>query len=169
MGLGDLRHRSTMILKVKVYINGHESGGKPRRGTQQLVNEFHQLAAKNLNVNAVQRSIASVSWYSIQGKKKLLYSLFDRPKSGFVRPKKYLAGHHDWRPTVRYFEPWRLQSALHTLGLPARDYACHSFRRGGASFAFQAGLPVGLIKILRDLMFSQVWVLDNDGCLLKTP
>ena len=60
MGLGDLRHRSTMILKVKVYINGHESGGKPRRGTQQLVNEFHQLAAKNLNVNAVQRSIASV-------------------------------------------------------------------------------------------------------------
>ena len=37
--------------------------------------------------------------------KKLLYSLFDRPKSGFVRPKKYLAGHHDRRPTVRYFEP----------------------------------------------------------------
>ena len=60
MGLGDLRHRRTMILKVKVYINGHESRGKPRRGTQQLVNEFHQLAAKNLNVNAVQRSIASV-------------------------------------------------------------------------------------------------------------
>ena len=106
MGLGDLRHRSTMILKLKVYINGHESGGKPRRGTQQLVNEFHQLAAKNLNVNAVQRSIASVIWYSIQGKKKILYSLFDRPKSGFVRPKNYLAGHHDRRPTVRYFEPW---------------------------------------------------------------
>ena len=60
-------------------------------------------------------------------------------------------------------------SALHALGLPARDYACHSFRRGDASFAFQTGLPVGLIKILRDLMFSQVWVLDNDGCLLKTP
>ena len=60
MGLGDLRHRSTIILKFKVYINGHENGGKPRRGTQQLVNEFHQLAAKNLNVNAVQRSIASV-------------------------------------------------------------------------------------------------------------
>ena len=50
----------------------------------------------------------------------------------------------------------RLRSALHTLGPPARDYTCHSFRRGGASFAFQAGLPVGLTKILRDLMFSQV-------------
>ena len=44
----------------------------------------------------------------------------------------------------------RLRSALHALGLPARDYACHSFRRGGASFAFQAGLPVELIKILGD-------------------
>ena len=60
MGLADLLHRSTMILKVKVYINGPESGGKPWRGTQQLVNEFQQLAAKNLNVNAAQRSIASV-------------------------------------------------------------------------------------------------------------
>ena len=54
MGLGDLRHRRTMILKVKVYINGHESKGKLRKGTQQLVNEFHRLATKNLNVNAVQ-------------------------------------------------------------------------------------------------------------------
>ena len=60
MGLGDLRHCRTMILKVKVYINRHESGGKPRKGTPQLVNEYHQRAAKNLNVNAVQRSIASV-------------------------------------------------------------------------------------------------------------
>ena len=65
MGLGDLRHRRSMILKGKVYINGHESGGKARKGTQQLVNEFHQLAAKNLNVNAVQRSIASVICYSM--------------------------------------------------------------------------------------------------------
>ena len=44
----------------------------------------------------------------------------------------------------------RLRSAFHALGLPARDYACHSFQRGGASFAFQAGLPVELIKILGD-------------------
>ena len=33
----------------------------------------------------------------------------------------------------------RLRSILQSLGLPAREYACHSFRRGGASFAFQAG------------------------------
>ena len=74
MGLGDLRHRSTMILKVKVYINGHESGGKPWRGTQQLVNEFHQLDAKNLNVNAVQRSICqrNLIFHIKQKKKKII-------------------------------------------------------------------------------------------------
>ena len=60
MGLGDLRHRRTMILKVKVHVNGRESGGKPRKGTQRLVNEFHQLAAKNLNINRVQQSFARV-------------------------------------------------------------------------------------------------------------
>ena len=48
MNPGDFRHHRTMILEV--YINAH---GK---GTQQRVDE---LAAKNLNVSAVQRSIAS--------------------------------------------------------------------------------------------------------------
>ena len=43
-----------------------------------------------------------------------------------------------------------LQGALHAVGLPARDYACHSFRWGGESFAFQAGLPGKVIKILGD-------------------
>ena len=40
------------------------------------------------------------------------------------------------------------RTILHALSLPARDYACHSFRRGGASFAFRRGLPVEIIKIL---------------------
>ena len=43
-----------------------------------------------------------------------------------------------------------LRGTLHTVGLPARDYACHSFRWDGKSFAFQAGLPVKVIKILGD-------------------
>ena len=34
-----------------------------------------------------------------------MYSLFHWPKTGFVRAKKYLASHHDWRPAVHYFEP----------------------------------------------------------------
>ena len=36
----------------------------------------------------------------------------------------------------------KLRAVLLSLALPAKDYACHSFRRGGASFAFQAGIPV---------------------------
>lgn len=44
----------------------------------------------------------------------------------------------------------RFRAVLQALSLPASDYACHSFRRGGASFAFHAGLPVELIKILGD-------------------
>ena len=43
-----------------------------------------------------------------------------------------------------------LRGALHAVGLPASDYPCHSFRWGGESFAFQAGLPVKVIKILGD-------------------
>ena len=44
----------------------------------------------------------------------------------------------------------KLRTILHSLGLPAKDYACHSFHKGEASFAFQAGIPVELIKILGD-------------------
>ena len=54
----ELWSNATMLQVV--YINGHESRGKARKGTQQLVNEFHRLATKNLNGNAVQRSIASI-------------------------------------------------------------------------------------------------------------
>ena len=38
-------------------------------------------------------------------KKNYSIRLFDRLKSGFVWAKKYLAGHHDRQPAVRYFEP----------------------------------------------------------------
>lgn len=44
----------------------------------------------------------------------------------------------------------KLRSILESLGLPAKEYASHSFRRGGASFAFEAGVPIELIKILGD-------------------
>ena len=68
--LGDFRHRRTMILKV--YENGRKSW-KGNSKTCEWI--FHQLAAKNLNVNAVQWSIASVIRYSI-GKKKIIVHVF---------------------------------------------------------------------------------------------
>ena len=45
---------------------------------------FHQLAAKNLNIIAVQRSTctASVIRYSMGQKQNYIIQLFDRPKSG---------------------------------------------------------------------------------------
>ena len=36
------------------------------------------------------------------------------------------------------------------LGYDSSSYAGHLFRRGGASFAFQVGVPLELIKIMGD-------------------
>ena len=43
-----------------------------------------------------------------------------------------------------------LRAFLCQLGIDASQYAGHSFKRGGASFAHQAGLPVDMIKLLGD-------------------
>ena len=43
-----------------------------------------------------------------------------------------------------------LRAFLYQLGIDASQYAGHSFRRGGATFAHQAGLPVDMIKLLGD-------------------
>jgi len=43
-----------------------------------------------------------------------------------------------------------LCSIHRSLGLPHSDYGCHAFCRGRVSFAFQAGIPVELIKKLGD-------------------
>ena len=44
----------------------------------------------------------------------------------------------------------KLRRILSDLGLSPREYAGHSFRRGGASFAYKAGVPIELIKALGD-------------------
>ena len=36
------------------------------------------------------------------------------------------------------------------IGLEPSHFASHTFRRGGASFAFQAGVPIEMIKKLGD-------------------
>ena len=43
-----------------------------------------------------------------------------------------------------------LRSCLENIGLDPTSYEGHSFRRGGASFAFQSGIPVEMIKLLGD-------------------
>ena len=44
----------------------------------------------------------------------------------------------------------KLRQSLSELGFPADRYSGHSFRRGGAQFALQCGLPVELIKLQGD-------------------
>ena len=44
----------------------------------------------------------------------------------------------------------KLRYHLSTLGLDPRSYAGHSFSPGGASFAYQSGVPIELIKALGD-------------------
>ena len=44
----------------------------------------------------------------------------------------------------------QLRSLLTALSLPGASYGSHSFRRGGASFSLQAGLPGDVIQVLGD-------------------
>ena len=44
----------------------------------------------------------------------------------------------------------KLRHHLSSLGVDPKLYAGHSFRRGGASFAYQSGVPIELIKALGD-------------------
>ena len=44
----------------------------------------------------------------------------------------------------------KLREHLTSIGIDPKAYAGHSFRRGGASFAYQSGIPVELIKALGD-------------------
>ena len=44
----------------------------------------------------------------------------------------------------------KLHSVLQALGFPRDQFSAHSFRRGGAQYALQCGLPVDLIKVQGD-------------------
>lgn len=44
----------------------------------------------------------------------------------------------------------KLRVCLRQIGFNPQDFAGHSLRRGGASFAFQSGVPVDLIKLQGD-------------------
>ena len=50
----------------------------------------------------------------------------------------------------------RLRECLSMLGYSPSSYAGHSFRRGGASFAFESGIPIELIKMLGDWKSNSV-------------
>ena len=51
-----------------------------------------------------------------------------------------------------------LKSILLELGLNPHDYGTHSFRRGGASFALEAGVPLDVISIMGDWKSDSVFL-----------
>lgn len=51
--------------------------------------------------------------------------------------------------TYQHWRTWLKRTLAHT-GRDHTKFASHSFRRGGASFAFQAGVPTELIKLMGD-------------------
>ena len=55
-----------------------------------------------------------------------------------------------WLPLTQALFSRRLHEVLQLLGFPSDKYSNHSFRRGGASFALNCGLPVDLIKLQGD-------------------
>ena len=61
-----------------------------------------------------------------------------------------------WQPFTYHLFLSKLSKVLYAAGLDASMYGTHSFRRGGASFAFQPGIPIELINILGDWKSSAV-------------
>ena len=50
----------------------------------------------------------------------------------------------------------KFKSCVHSLGYNPSEYAGHSFCRGGASYAFRAGIPIELIKMMGDWKSNSV-------------
>lgn len=63
---------------------------------------------------------------------------FVLPHKGSVRPVTY----RDYMSVLRHL--------IHHLGLDPSKFSSHSFRHGGATFAFESGVPEQLIKIQGD-------------------
>ena len=51
-----------------------------------------------------------------------------------------------------------LKETILSIGLSRKDYGTHSFRRGGASFALEAGIPLDVISIMGDWKSEAVYL-----------
>ena len=79
------------------------------------------------------------------------HALSDCQAFGWIHPVSL-----QWQPFTCHLFLSELREVLYATGLDASMYGTHSFRRGGASFAFQSGIPIELIKILGDWKSSAV-------------
>ena len=63
-----------------------------------------------------------------------------------------LAGHSGPKPVLAGHDVMFLKECIKFLGYNENVYSMHSFRRGGATFAFRAGAPSEFIKAQGDWM-----------------
>jgi hypothetical protein len=81
-------------------------------------------------------------------------------------------GKHKIPVSYPHWQKW-LKYLIEASGRDPSRFATHSFRRGGASFAFQAGVPTEVIKLLGDwksdafFRYLQVPMLDKAKAAAK--
>ena len=81
----------------------------------------------------------------------LLHLMLENPVGSFPVPllRYSFAGATHIPLTYKQFMD-KLRFCLAAIGIKPSDYSGHSFRRGGASYALQCGLPIDLIKLQGD-------------------
>ena len=81
----------------------------------------------------------------------LLHLMLENPVRSFSVPlfRYSFAGASHIPLTYKQFSD-KLHHCLGAIGIQPSDYSGHSFRRGGASYALQCGLPTDLIKLQGD-------------------
>lgn len=80
----------------------------------------------------------------------LMVTLGNQPCPRPVPLFRYHFGGADNVPLTHSQFTQKLHASLSACGIQAAKYSGHSFRRGGATFALQCGLPINLIKLQGD-------------------
>lgn len=134
-----------------------------------LFDPSRHLCASDIEF-AVEGVTLSIRWSKvIQFRERILHIPLPRIANSFLCPSNALLKMCLECPTPSYPVPLfrykeggkvlpltqtvftsQLHKKLETLGFPAEKYSGHSFRRGGASYALQCGLPVDMIKLQGD-------------------
>jgi hypothetical protein len=71
------------------------------------------------------------------------------PGKGDTPLFKYRSRNFSMALNYQHFQT-NLKHLVHLTGRDKSKYSTHSFRRGGATFAFQAGLPGEIVKLMGD-------------------
>ena len=106
--------------------------------TIQVCERVLQVPVHSVKDSPLCRVQAMIDMLKLSGKAAPTMSLFSFRSKGALVPM-----------TQQVFSKC-LRAVLQACGLPAGQLSGHSFRRGGASFAFSVGVPAAIIKLHGD-------------------